>query len=289
MRTRTIIIALLAIIFAKSIYAQDEEYYKKSSDTTITAPEEGGNVNTEGKEDDPCSVSSQSNIENDSPQSKTMLYVLGILAIVLLCIIAYLLVAYAMLNKRHKKLKESYKQLDITMQRGQSNGRNVKTSDNTLRDFIATQFASINSNLNGLSKEFQGFKGQMSTLQSMLSSLAQTNPAQTITPHKEPDSNFIDTEIVNYIPESNSFKVGGVNDGIFRIYSKDGACYYTIVNNDNIRREIIGALPAFEKCISIQPSQSGGSMLVPIIDGKLIKDGNTYFVDSNHKLIVQWR
>ncbi|MBQ6771399.1 MAG: hypothetical protein IJP44_10555 [Bacteroidales bacterium] len=268
--------------FTVTITKKKEEI--NENDTTITAPQEGGNVNMKQNEGDSLPVSTQSIIENDSPQSKTMLYVLGILAIVLLCIIVYLLVAYAMLNKRHKKLKESYKQLESTMQRGQSNGRNVQTSDNTLRDFIATQFASINSNLNGLSKEFQGFKGQMSTLQSMLSS-----PAQTITPHKEPDSNFIDTEIVNYIPESNSFKVGGVNDGIFRIYSKDGACYYTIVNNDNIRREIIGALPAFEKCISIQPSQSGGSMLVPIIDGKLIKDGNTYFVDSNHKLIVQWR
>ncbi len=260
---------------------------EKGNNITVTASQEGNIVNTE--QNGTTNVSTLSNKENDSPQSKTMFYVLVILTFVLLLIIAYLIVSYVMLNKRHKELKKSYKQLNSTMQNVQSNGRNVQTSDKALKDFIETQFATINSNLNGLNKEFQGLKGQMSTLQSVLSNPAQTNPAQTFTPHEKSASNFIDTEIVNYLPESNSFKIGGINDGIFRIYSKDGVYYYTIVNNDNIRREIIGALPSFEKCISIQPSQGGGSMLVPVIDGKLIKDGDSYLVDSNHKLIVQWK
>lgn len=99
----------------------------------------------------------------------------------------------------------------------------------------------------------------------------------------------MDTDDVKYNNVDNSFSLGKPDSRIFRIYYKEGNYYYTIIEDLVIRKEMAGMLNSFEKCITSQPSNCPADRVEPVKSGKLIKDGNKFYVDVNNKLLVKFQ
>lgn len=99
----------------------------------------------------------------------------------------------------------------------------------------------------------------------------------------------MDTDDVKYNNVDNSFSLGKPDSRIFRIYYKEGNYYYTIIEDLVIRKELAGMLNSFEKCITSQPSNCPADRVEPVKSGKLIKDGNKFYVDVNNKLLVKFQ
>lgn len=98
----------------------------------------------------------------------------------------------------------------------------------------------------------------------------------------------IDTDLVTYHPEDNSFSIEKSDYNFFRIFSKNGEFFYTIVDNPAIRKEIIASLGAFTKCIKTETINGAANSVKPKQEGKLRKEGNKYYVDEAHKLVLQY-
>lgn len=99
----------------------------------------------------------------------------------------------------------------------------------------------------------------------------------------------MNTDDVKYDFVDNSFSLGKPETRIFRIYSDEGIYYYTIVEDLEIRKELAKVLNSFEKCITSQPSNCPADRVEPVKSGKLIKDGNKFYVDVNNKLLVKFQ
>ncbi|UKK47317.1 hypothetical protein L6475_08775 [Prevotella sp. E9-3] len=97
-----------------------------------------------------------------------------------------------------------------------------------------------------------------------------------------------DTDNVKYHQEDNSFSLEQTDIKIFRIYSKKGEYYYTIVDDSAVREELIGMLQMFEGCITYQTTDGVAKRVEPVTEGKLRKDGNKFYVDVNNKLVVRF-
>ena len=97
-----------------------------------------------------------------------------------------------------------------------------------------------------------------------------------------------DTDNVKYHQEDNSFSLEQTDIKIFRIYSKKGEYYYTIVDDSAVREELIGMLQMFEGCITYQTTDGVAKRVEPVTEGKLRKDGNKFYVDANNKLVVKF-
>ena len=99
---------------------------------------------------------------------------------------------------------------------------------------------------------------------------------------------MLDTDNVKYHQGDNSFSLEQTDIKIFRIYSKKGEYYYTIVDDSAVREELKGMLQAFEGCIIYQTTGGEAKRIEPVTDGKVIKDGNNFYVDVNNKLVVKF-
>lgn len=99
----------------------------------------------------------------------------------------------------------------------------------------------------------------------------------------------MNTDDVKYDFDDNSFSLEKPETRIFRIYSDKGNYYYTIVEDIEIRKELAAMLNSFEKCITSQPSNCPADRVEPVKSGKLIKDGNKFYVDVNNKLLVKFQ
>lgn len=97
-----------------------------------------------------------------------------------------------------------------------------------------------------------------------------------------------DTDNVKYHQDDNFFSLEQTNIKIFRIYSKNGEYYYTIVDDSAVREELIGMLQMFEECIVYQTTPGVAKRVEPVSDGQLRKDGNKFYVDNNNKLVVRF-
>lgn len=123
----------------------------------------------------------------------------------------------------------------------------------------------------------------------------QIEPVPTAKPSSKYESQTIvnepqerDTDNVKYNQTDNSFSIEQTDLHIFRIYSKNGDYYYTIVEDHAVREELIGMLQMFEGCITYQTTNSVAKGVEPITDGKLRKEGNRFYVDNNNKLVVKF-
>lgn len=97
-----------------------------------------------------------------------------------------------------------------------------------------------------------------------------------------------DTDNVKYHQEDNSFSLEQTDRKIFRVYSKHGEYYYTIVDDSLTREQLAGMLQAFEGCITYQTTGGIAKRVEPVAEGKLRKDGNKFYVDANNKLVVKF-
>lgn len=98
----------------------------------------------------------------------------------------------------------------------------------------------------------------------------------------------MNTDDVKYDFYDNSFSLEKPETRIFRIYSDEGNYYYTIVEDFEIRKELAKVLKEYENCITSQPSNCPADRVEPVKSGKLIKDGNKFYVDVNNKLLVKF-
>lgn len=122
--------------------------------------------------------------------------------------------------------------------------------------------------------------------QEISSSERNQQPQPPLSPLPTP---VMDTDDVKYNNVDNSFSLGKPDSRIFRIYYKEGNYYYTIIEDLVIRKELAGMLNSFEKCITSQPSNCPADRVEPVKSGKLIKDGNKFYVDVNNKLLVKFQ
>ena len=122
--------------------------------------------------------------------------------------------------------------------------------------------------------------------QEISSSERNQQPQPPLSPLPTP---VMDTDDVKYNNVDNSFSMGKPDSRIFRIYYKEGNYYYTIIEDLVIRKELAGMLNSFEKCITSQPSNCPADRVEPVKSGKLIKDGNKFYVDVNNKLLVKFQ
>ena len=90
------------------------------------------------------------------------------------------------------------------------------------------------------------------------------------------------TTKVEYRADNNCFVISeNSQNKIFEIYSINDEYYYTIVNDSSIRKEMLGFITAFSGYVETRQSSPIPSTVEVIRDGRLIKDGNMYIVDTN--------
>ena len=116
-----------------------------------------------------------------------------------------------------------------------------------------------------------------------------TNPIMDpVKKDNDKDVPTIDTDNIKYHPDDNSFSLEQTDIKIFKIYSKKGEYFYTIVDDSAVREEIIGMLQMFESCITYQTTDGVARRVEPVTDGKLRKEDNKFYVDANNKLVVKF-
>lgn len=116
---------------------------------------------------------------------------------------------------------------------------------------------------------------------------ANSNEDLTVNPVKKEEM-ITDTDNVKFHLEDNSFTLEQTDQKIFRIYSKGGEFYYTIVNDSAVREEFSCMIQTFEGFLNYQSTGGEATSIEVVNDGKLRKDGNKFYVDANHKLLVKF-
>lgn len=142
-------------------------------------------------------------------------------------------------------------------------------TDEDIKRFIAEQIKSIHP--------------QMSTP----SPLILPPTVQNSTSAKDNDQ-LHDTEDVKYHQEDNSFSLEPTDIHIFKIYSRKGEYFYTIVDDSAVREELGGMLQMFEGCITYQTTDGVAKRVEPVTDGRLRKGNNKFYVDPSNKLVVKF-
>ena len=95
------------------------------------------------------------------------------------------------------------------------------------------------------------------------------------------------TTKVEYRADNNCFVISeNTQNKIFEIYSINGEYYYTIVNDSSIRKEMLGFITAFSGYVETRQASPIPSTVEVIRDGRLIKNGDMYIVDTNYILQV---
>lgn len=90
------------------------------------------------------------------------------------------------------------------------------------------------------------------------------------------------TTKVEYRADNNCFVISeNSQNKIFEIYSINGEYYYTIVNDSSIRKEMLGFITAFSGYVETRQASPIPSTVEVIRDGRLIKNGDMYIVDTN--------
>ena len=106
--------------------------------------------------------------------------------------------------------------------------------------------------------------------------------------HVRKECSDINTDDVKYHSDDNSFTLEQTNMKIFRIYSKKGEYYYTIVDDLDVRKQLAAMLQELTKCLTYQTTEKAAERVEPVTDGKLIKRGDRFCVDEKNKLVVKY-
>lgn len=98
--------------------------------------------------------------------------------------------------------------------------------------------------------------------------------------------NDIDTQDVIYDLESKSLMIEKTAEPLFRIYSRNGDYFYTLVENEEIRNQLLQGITAFTDFISYTSAGGTATKVVPVKDGRLFQEGSRFTIDQNNKLQV---
>ena len=148
-------------------------------------------------------------------------------------------------------------------------------------DYIKGYIDESFSKLSRMSVQENGYTSKIISDSNSLHQVANTQPITE-------SISSIDTDNVIYNIENNSFRIGETDIKIFRIYSKGNEYYYTILENTSIREEFASMIASYSSCVTIiNPGNSSAKAIEPVKSGRLVKNGDTYFVDSNNKLELQ--
>ncbi len=95
------------------------------------------------------------------------------------------------------------------------------------------------------------------------------------------------TTKVEYLADQNSFIISeNPTYEIFEIYSVNGEFYYTIIDDSTLRRNLLSVIDAYTKCIEHRLASLTPATVEVLKDGRLIKNGDMYVIDTNCKLQV---
>ncbi len=95
------------------------------------------------------------------------------------------------------------------------------------------------------------------------------------------------TTKVEYLADQNSFIISeNPTYEIFEIYSVNGEFYYTIIDDSTLRRNLLSVIDAYTKCIEHRLDSLTPATVEVLKDGRLIKNGDMYVIDTNCKLQV---
>lgn len=155
----------------------------------------------------------------------------------------------------------------------QKNKEKSSMTDDDIKRFIVEQIKSFQTSISPSTQD----------------SIIATNPImESVKKNNDKEIPTIDTDNVKYHQDDNSFSLEQTDIKIFKIYSKEGEYFYTIVDDSAVREEIIGMLQMFESCITYQTTDGVARRVEPVTDGKLRKEDNKFYVDANNKLVVKF-
>lgn len=96
-----------------------------------------------------------------------------------------------------------------------------------------------------------------------------------------------DSDDIKYNEDDNSFSIEKTSIKIFRIYSERGKFFYTIVDDQSIREELLPMLSTFSGCLTyIQKTVQPKSLRLVEV-GQLVKEGDKFIIDKNHLLKLE--
>lgn len=246
--------------------------------------------------------------------NKAMMLIPVLVTPVFLTLLALLIIGGIIYRKNKKKLKSpSDKRSASGKEEGSSgslqcdgpsstNNGSQKKKKNILTEEDLNKLLSKNlvsylgkhlteDNLNGFLSSAKG-KSLINTIVEYIKKEQEISSSECNQQPQPPQPTFatlaMNTDDVKYDFYDNSFSLEKPETRIFRIYSDEGNYYYTIVEDFEIRKELAKVLKEYENCITSQPSNCPADRVEPVKSGKLIKDGNKFYVDVNNKLLVKF-
>lgn len=254
-------------------------------------------------------------LERVKKHNKAMMLIPGLVTSVFLTLLALLIIGGIIYRKNKKKLKSpSDKRSASGKEEGSSgslqcdgpsstNNGSQKKKKNILTEEDLNKLLSKNlvsylgkhlteDNLNGFLSSAKG-KSLINTIVEYIKKEQEISSSECNQQPQPPQPTFatlaMNTDDVKYDFYDNSFSLEKPETRIFRIYSDEGNYYYTIVEDLEIRKELAKVLKEYENCITSQPSNCPADRVEPVKSGKLIKDGNKFYVDVNNKLLVKFQ
>ena len=201
----------------------------------------------------------------------------------LVTFIVFLLIGCILYKKRRRVSNENSRN-DIPKATKKSSQKKEKNGQSQL---LNDQQSQLLFQMNNAVADFLRSEEGKRLLKDALSQLLNNQQSQqSLPPFPTPVMN---TDDVKYNFDDNSFSLEKPETRIFRIFSDKGNYYYTIVEDLEIRKELAKVLKSYENCITSQPSNCPADRIEPVKSGKLIKDGNKFYVDVNNKLLVKFQ
>ena len=104
----------------------------------------------------------------------------------------------------------------------------------------------------------------------------QKQPVQVV---EEAKAQTLDTTDITFNYGDSYFSLETNDKPIFRVYSKNGSYYYTLVDNASVREELIGVIQSLSNYITYQSSTGIAAKRVePVKDGELRRDGDRFHI-----------
>lgn len=219
---------------------------------------------------------------------------LGILIILLFLHIIFFIIFINKISKIVKKQKYVERELsELEKNNNQELIKKSSTSDVTITEgqltgIVNTLLAEYKKTVEELQKRIPA----VTTVEQNDVHISTDTSVKKIIEKKEIDSysNGIEKLIsneVSYDPTDKSFRIERNEMSIFKIYSRGEHYFYTLVEKEDIRRELMGLLSSYTGCIEWELKSKAPQRVIPVKDGRLRKDGNKFCIITSELLKVE--